>query len=170
MVINPKIFEIIKEFNLNERDSILFCNLWWLNQFYPSASEILFTKVNGKDIINLDKEEDYRINFLKLDEETNELKLRYPFFVKEKNSNFELFCQKLADTRQFNSKGHINNPQDYSVYDVNQELRDAFDLLKEFDLDKGVLVILDHYSSVKPASKLSKYLRNNFLQDYKSWS
>jgi hypothetical protein len=165
MLLNPKILEVIKANGLNERDSILFCTLWWFKKYYPNADSLLFqTLKDGKKVINLDNEEDYRINFLKLEE--GQLVLKYPLFVKEAGNNFDEFAKKLAATQVINSNGHINNRQDYQVYSLDKETREAFSKLPELDLDKVVKVVIKHYETTKPAKKLSKYLEGGLMADY----
>lgn len=170
MTINPKIFKIINDLGLDERESILFCTFWWLKSFYPQAEEcLLIPLMDGSRLINLDREEDYRINFLQHDEDSGKLELRYPLFIEDKNSTFQQFIERVAETRMINSLGHVNNPQDYSVFSVNKEAREAFSLLPDFNLEKGVKVLINHYLTTKPAKALPKYLRDNFMVDYKQW-
>ena len=166
MQINSQIIKIIKENNLNETESIFFCLAWNFKKYYPKAEDILFiTLGDGSKLINLEQEENYRINFLKL--EDGELVLKYPLFVKDQVNSFDLFVKKIADTRLINSKGHVNNPQDYPVYDVSKETREAFNQLPELDLDKGVEVVIRYYETTKPAQKFSNYLSKGFIVDYK---
>lgn len=165
MQINSQIIKIIKENNLNETESMFFCLAWNFKKYYPKAEDILFVTLgDGSKLINLEQEENYRINFLKL--EDGELVLKYPLFVKEQVNSFDLFVKKIADTRLINSKGHVNLPQDYPVYDVSKETREAFNQLPELDLDKGVEVVIRYYETTKPAQKFSNYLSKGFIVDY----
>lgn len=166
-ILNPKIKEIIQQFNLDEKDSYFFCLMFWFKKYYPKADELLFTTLKEKTVINLDNEEDYRINFLKL--EDGQWTLKYPLFIKESENDFTLFTKKIADTRLINSKGHVNNPQDYPVYDVSKDTRIAFNLLPELDLDKAVEVVIRYYETTKPAQKFSNYLSKGFIVDYNQY-
>lgn len=165
MTINPQIFSKIKELKLPEQDSIYFCLMWWFKSLYPKADQLLFTETgNGQKVINLENEELYRTTFLRLEE--GELGLRYPLFTKEKSNSFEEFTKKIAQTRLINSLGHVNNPQDYAVYDISKESREVFDQLPQLDLDKACQVVIKYYESAKPAQKFSNYLSKGFIVDY----
>lgn len=168
MILNPKIKEIIKNNNLNELESMLFLNLWWFKKYYPKADQMLFiTLASGQKIINLDNEENYRVNFLKL--EDGQLTLKYPLFVKDKSETFDLFVKKIAETRLINSKGHVNNPQDYPVYDISKDTRTAFEELPDLDFDKACEVVIRYYETTKPAQKFSNYLSKGFIVDYQQF-
>lgn len=168
MILNPKILQVIRENNLNEKEAVLFCNLWWFKKYYPEAEQILFTTLgDGSKVINLDNEEDYRINFLKL--EDGQLVCKYPLFIKEGINSFDTFVKKIADIRLINSKGHVNNPQDYPVYDVSKSTREAFNELPELDLDRAVEVVVRYYETTKPAQKFSNYLSKGFIVDYNQY-
>lgn len=167
-MLNPEIFKVIKENHLDEQESVFFCLMWWFKKHYPKAETLLFTETrNGIKIINLEHEEKYRINFLRLEE--NELVLRYPLFIKEQVNSFDIFVKKIAETRLVTSRGHVNNPQDYPVYDVSKDTRDAFNQLPELDLDKAVEVVIRYYETTKPAQKFSNYLSKGFIVDYNQY-
>ena len=72
----------------------------------------------------------------------------------------------MKDSKIFDSKGHVNNPQDYEVIGFNKEVQDEFDSLKVNDVEKAFEVIKDYYKSTKPAKKLVNYLKSGFMLDY----
>jgi len=180
-ILNPKIKEIIQQFNLDEKDSYFFCLMFWFKKYYPKADELLFTTLKEKTVINLDNEEDYRINFLKLEE--GQWTLKYPLFIKEKieDGKYELFCKYIASTQLINGLGHVNKSQDYSVYsenkikvyDVTREVRDIFNeintSIKDFDPIKAAQVVIKYYENTKPAVNIGRYLQESFTIDYKSF-
>ena len=167
MVLNPQILKIIKENKLPETEVMFFCLTWWFKKVYPKAEDILFLNLGDKKIINLENEEIYRVNFLK--NENGELVLKYPLFIKEQVNSFDLFVKKIADTRLIRSTGHVNNPQDYPVYDVSKDTREVFNQLPELDLDKAVEVVIRYYETTKPAQKFSNYLSKGFIVDYNQY-
>ena len=167
-ILNPKIKEIIQQFNLDEKDSYFFCLMFWFKKYYPKADELLFTTLKEKIVINLDNEEDYRTNFLKL--EDGEWVLKYPLFVKDQVNSFDSFVKKIAETRLIGSRGHVNNQQEYAVYDVSKETREAFNQTPGLlDLDKAVEVVIKYYETTKPAQKFSNYLSRGFIVDYNQY-
>ena len=166
MQVNPQLLKIIKENKLPEIECIYFCWVFTLKKYYPKADSLLFVELETGPVINLENEEIYRTHFLKLEE--NELVLKYPVLIKE-NQGFEELCKKIAETRLINSKGHCNNQQDYPVYDVSKETREAFNELPVVDLDKAKEVIIRYYESTKPAQKFSNYLRKGFIVDYQNF-
>lgn len=164
MQLNPQILKKIKEQGLPETEVMFFCLTWWFKKVYPKAEDILFLNLGDKKLINLENEEIYRINFLK--SEDGELVLKYPLFIKEQVNSFDTFVKKIAETRLINSRGHCNLPQDYPVYDVSKDTREAFNQLPELDLDKAVEVVIRYYETTKPAQKFSNYLSKGFIVDY----
>jgi len=164
VMLNPQILKIIKDNKLPETEAIFFCLTWWFKKFYPKAEDLLFLNLGDKKVINLENEELYRVNFLKSEE--GELVLKYPLFIKEQVNSFDSFVKKIAETRLINSKGHVNNPQDYPVYDVSKDTREAFNQLPELDLDKACEVVIRYYETTKPAQKFSNYLSKGFIIDY----
>lgn len=167
MQINPEILRIIREYKLPEKECILFCWLFMLKKYYPKAEELIFINLSDGPVINLDNEEIYRTHFLKLEE--GELILKYPFLIKDKVNSFEDFVKKIADTRMINSRGSVNNQQDYPVYDVSKDTREAFNQLPELDLDKATEVVIKYYETTKPAQKFSNYLSKGFIVDYNQY-
>jgi len=166
-MINPEIFKIIKEHRLNESEVIYFCMVFHLKKIYPKAEDLLFINLTTGPVINLDNEEIYRTHFLRLEE--GELVLKYPFIVKDKVNSFETFTKLVAETRLISSKGHVNNPQDYPVYDVSKETREAFNELPQLDLEKAKDVLIRYYETTKPAQKFSNYLKKGFIVDYQNF-
>lgn len=167
LILNPQIIKIIKDNGLPETEAIFFCLTWWFKKYYPKAEDLLFLNLGDKKVINLENEELYRVNFLKLEE--GELVLKYPLFIKEQVNSFDLFVKKIAETRLINSKGHVNCAQDYPVYDVSKDTREAFNQLPELDLDKAVEVVIRYYETTKPAQKFSNYLSKGFIVDYNQY-
>lgn len=168
MKLNPKIAEVIRDNKLNEADSYFFCLIFEFQKVYPKASDLLFTNLpSGKSVIDLEREEDYRVNFLKLEE--GQWVLKYPLFVKEQVNSFDTFVKKIAETRLIGSRGHVNNQQDYPVYDVAKETREAFNQLPQLDLDKACEVVIRYYETTKPAQKFSNYLSKGFIVDYNQY-
>lgn len=166
-MVNPQILQLIKELKLPKQESQLFCLLWWAKKYMPGIEDCIFMTINDKKLIALENEEIYRINFLKLEE--GELVLKYPLFIKEQVNSFDTFVKKIADTRLLNSRGHVNNPQDYPVYDVSKDTREAFNQLPELDLDKACEVVIRYYETTKPAQKFSNYLGKGFIVDYNQY-
>lgn len=168
MTINPRVYQIIEENQLDERNAMFFCLMWWFKSHYPKADELLFTRLaDGQKVINLNHEEDYRVNFLQHND-VGALSLRFPLFLEDKNSTFDKFIEALMQTGEVNSSGHINNPQDYPVISKGAEVRVEFEKLPPIDINKGVRVLLNHYLSTKPAKKLQNYLKDNFMLDYEA--
>ena len=85
---------------------------------------------------------------------------------KESNGLFLQLKLMMKDSKIFDSKGHVNNPQDYEVIGFNKEVQDEFDSLKVNDVEKAFEVIKDYYKSTKPAKKLVNYLKSGFMLDY----
>ena len=167
MKINPEIFKIIKQHGLPELECVWFCTAFHLKRYYNKAEDLLFVNLTTGPVINLDNEEIYRTHFLKLEE--GELVLKYPLFVKDKVNSFEEFTKLIAETRLISSKGHVNSPQDYPVYDISKETKEAFNELPELDLEKAKEVVIRYYETTKPAQKLSNYLRKGFIVDYQNF-
>lgn len=168
MQLNPQILKLIKDLKLTEQEVVYFCLIFWFKKHYSKAEELLFVETaNGNKVINLENEETYRINFLKLEE--GELVLKYPLFVKEKTGAFKEFTTRLAETKLLGSRGHVNNNQDYTVYSINKETEEAFDSLPPVNIDTAVQVVLNYYESSKPAQKLSNYLKGSFIVDYQNY-
>lgn len=167
MKINPQILQVIRENKLNELESIFFCLVFHFKRYYNKAEDLLFINLVTGPVINLENEEVYRTHFIKLEE--GELVLKYPLFIKESVNSFDTFVKKIAETRLINSRGHCNNPQDYPVYDVSKETREAFNQLPELDLDKACEVVIRYYETTKPAQKFSNYLSKGFIVDYNQY-
>lgn len=87
---------------------------------------------------------------------------------KESNGLFFELKTRMKESRIFDSKGHVNNPQDYEVISFTKEVQDEFDSLKVQDVDKCFEVIRDYYKSTKPAKKLVNYLKSGFMLDYEN--
>ena len=85
---------------------------------------------------------------------------------KESNGLFLQLKLMMKDSKIFDSKGHVNNPQDYEVIGFNKEVQDEFDKLKVDNVEKAFEAIKDYYKSTKPAKKLVNYLKSGIMLDY----
>ncbi len=161
MKLNEDLKKVFKDLRIPEQSGYAFCLLY----HFGTQISGLKTFIIDKDIISLENEEKYRIGLLKLDEDGN-LVLKYELFEEEGNGTYKEFCRKLAETRVINSRGHLNNSQDYTVYSVSKDVEMIWQTLGDLDLDVAVKTVVNYYENTKPALKIENYLAKSFMTDY----
>lgn len=107
---------------------------------------------------------------LEIDVEAGEYALKYPLYEEETSvkdsTKVDEFYLRLKD-HLFNSSGHPNNAQDYSVIDKTKETVEVLDqILQTKDVESVVKVVVSYYAKTKPAKKLINYLQTGFHIDY----
>jgi hypothetical protein len=178
MTINPRFYELVSQYGMDQEQAELFCLLWWGKRYFPGVEDKLFSNLaDGRSLLNFEDEEPLRINLLELNPETGDYDLKFNLFVEDAEASridrFEEFCKLLAETREMNSMGHVNNPQSRAVYSVNKATREAFYEIegKVEDLSRLVTVVLSYYRSVGEFVKnLPNYLRDHALLDYDNFT
>lgn len=167
--INPDLLKYGMSKGLNEREIVLFSMLFMMDEQYGGEIKGLIDWADDIGVIN-SKMCQVLIDY---DSGNEEICLKHPLFVNAVSSSmsrFKVFLNELLEDGELNSRGHVNNPQDYTVINGSKLEEEAFnDIIAsdpniEFDIAKRVIV--EYYEKVKPAKKLSNYILGGFNVDY----
>ncbi len=150
---NPDLLTHIKRMGLSEQEGLAFCILFenGLEDFLRVRGLLDVEKCEG--LIRLNDDGDYV--------------LRFPLYAvrKEMRTKFRELLDLIQKDYNLDSKGHLNNPQDYSV--INDEIVEGVeDKLEHLDIEKVHNVVVEYYRTTKPAKKLTNYILTALSLDY----
>lgn len=169
-MINSEYLNALKEFALTEREvteGLFFGFLMSLKDKYPDLESYM---LDGKhSVFPYEKFQIYNINLCKVDLETGKNELRFPFFGYSSNGEYEIFIS-LLEENYVGSRGHVNNQKGYSILteEAEKEFYNLKSKLDPFDINRLVEVTVDYYRNTEFAKKLSGYLSETAIYDYKS--
>lgn len=178
MKINPEFIDLLKEAGLGNTarqidKGIHFGFLISMLQERPSMKEYMLD--GEKSVFPYEEFQVYQINFCKTNADSLQLELKVPLFeVGISQDEFGRFLELLLQYH-VTGKGHQNNMLEFSIFEKDsridkEALQKAKQAIKDFDLNKCVIVVSNYYETTKFATKLANYLGgSSFIQDYKSY-
>ena len=162
--INPAILKIIEDKGLNPEEVLL--TLFSFRYLNDSSC------VRDAEILNDENEDAIRLHFLNRDHFTSKWVLRIPLHTLIEPDEYQTFITKLID-EELGSYGLSSNLQTYPVFNDDDELQLAYDVVKmklgaDFDQDKLVETIIGYYTHGSSPRGLTKYMITGVVIDYRN--